>query len=153
MYLSERREFARYESLATDPDYKAEYDIASQVLDAIGMDYTPDGTVGVDVTVVYWRKANHIHQWFVDNVQNGVDDCDSYDVSREQLDELLQTAKSVRSNHELAEVRLPTSDGFFFGAVEYDNWYFEDVELTIEGLTKVLASAPEDSSFTYRASW
>ena len=21
---------------------------------------------------VYWRKANHIHKWFVDNIQNGI---------------------------------------------------------------------------------
>ena len=23
----------------------------------------------------YWRKANHIHKWFVDTCANGVDDC------------------------------------------------------------------------------
>ena len=29
-------------------------------------------------SVGYWRKANHIHKWFVDNVQNGEDDCKEY---------------------------------------------------------------------------
>lgn len=43
------------------------------------------------VEVGYWRKANHIHNWFVENVQNGVDDCDSYVVSREKLQELYDT--------------------------------------------------------------
>jgi len=33
--------------------------------------------------VGYWRKANHIHKWFVDNVQNGVDECLTYQVSIE----------------------------------------------------------------------
>jgi len=25
--------------------------------------------------VGYWRKANQIHNWFVENVQNGIDEC------------------------------------------------------------------------------
>ena len=29
----------------------------------------------------YWRKANQIHQWFVDNVQEGVDNCSEYYVT------------------------------------------------------------------------
>ena len=35
--------------------------------------------------VGYWRKANQIHKWFVDNVQDGVDDCGEYKVTKEQL--------------------------------------------------------------------
>jgi len=30
--------------------------------------------------VGYWRKDNHIHQWFVKNCQGGVDDCGLYEV-------------------------------------------------------------------------
>ena len=26
----------------------------------------------------YWRKANQIHSWFVENVQNGEDNCNEY---------------------------------------------------------------------------
>ena len=29
----------------------------------------------IDEEVGYWRKANAIHKWFVDNVQDGNDDC------------------------------------------------------------------------------
>ena len=39
--------------------------------------------------VGYWRKANAIHNWFVENVQNGNDDCGVYSVSKEQLEDLL----------------------------------------------------------------
>lgn len=28
------------------------------------------------VKVGYWRKANAVHKWFVENVQDGVDECD-----------------------------------------------------------------------------
>ena len=44
----------------------------------------------------YWRKANAIHKWFVDNAQDGVDDCDYYEVSKEQLEDLLDTCIQVR---------------------------------------------------------
>jgi hypothetical protein len=43
----------------------------------------------------YWRKANAIHEWFVQNVQGGVDDCREYYVSKENLQELLDTINRV----------------------------------------------------------
>jgi hypothetical protein len=46
--------------------------------------------------VGYWRKANAIHKWFVNNVQGYVDDCGYYEVSREQLEDLLDTCIQVR---------------------------------------------------------
>ena len=46
--------------------------------------------------VGYWRKANAIHRWFVENVQDGKDDCDYYEVSKEQLEELLGLCIKVR---------------------------------------------------------
>lgn len=49
----------------------------------------------IDCEVMYWRKANAIHKWFVDNVQGGKDDCDTYDVSIEQLKELLVLCTEV----------------------------------------------------------
>lgn len=47
--------------------------------------------------VAYWRKANQIHKWFVDNVQDGNDDCGSYYVSREKLQELLDLCKKIKA--------------------------------------------------------
>lgn len=45
--------------------------------------HTPSAEVSF--TVAYWRKANAIHKWFVDNVQDGIDECQSSYVSREKL--------------------------------------------------------------------
>lgn len=45
--------------------------------------------------VAYWRKANHIHGWFVDNVQDGKDDCQEYVVTQQQLAKLLETVREV----------------------------------------------------------
>ena len=46
------------------------------------------GTIVVGFEVCYWRKANQIHNWFVENVQDGDDDCRDYYVSEEDLEEL-----------------------------------------------------------------
>ena len=43
----------------------------------------------------YWRKANHIHTWFVNKVQGGTDDCSYYFVSKEQFLELKETCEKV----------------------------------------------------------
>jgi hypothetical protein len=46
----------------------------------------------------YWRKANHIHKWFVENIQDGNDDCGDYDVPREDLKRLLAICREVLSS-------------------------------------------------------
>lgn len=47
--------------------------------------------VWTESEVAYWRKANAIHKWFVDNVQDGKDDCREYDVDLDNLEELRGT--------------------------------------------------------------
>ena len=56
--------------------------------------------------VGYWRKANQIHNWFVQNVQKGNDDCDSYEVTKEQLERLLSICKEVINKTDLAEGKI-----------------------------------------------
>ena len=90
--------------------------------------------------VAYWRKANAIHQWFVDNCQGGEDDCRLAYVSYESLSELLNDVKSVLDNHELAEELLPTQEGFFFGSTAYDDYYWEDLEETKEQLEFIFSN-------------
>ena len=104
--------------------------------------------------VGYWRKANAIHRWFVENVQNGEDDCGCYNVSKEQLEELLEICRSIKSGTEDPKTLLPTQSGFFFGSTEYDEWYYEDIDSTIEILEKVLAETDFDNEvITYQSSW
>ena len=55
----------------------------------------------------YWRKANEIHNWFVENVQNGVDDCEYHEeVTKEALEELLTTCQKVLDSCELVEGKV-----------------------------------------------
>jgi MoxR-like ATPase len=103
--------------------------------------------------VAYWRKVNEIHAWFVKNVQNGVDDCGDYYVSREELQELLETVSKVLKNHKLAAELLPTQSGFFFGDTDYDQYYYEDLADTKKMLTEIVAEGEATGSYYYCSSW
>lgn len=107
--------------------------------------------------VGYWRKANQIHNWFVNNVQNGEDNCGEYHVYEEQLEELLGLCKQVLTNNELAKELLPSQSGFFFGGTEYDEWYFKNLEETIEIIETLLSERNEDGyldgNIYYQSSW
>lgn len=104
--------------------------------------------------VGYWRKANAIHRWFVDEVQGGVDDCDCYTVSKEQLEDLLDTCLRLKAGAEDPETLLPTQSGFFFGGTAYDEWYWQKIDYTIETLEKILKETDFDNEvITYQSSW
>lgn len=140
--------------------------------------------------VAYWGKANAIHKWFVDKVQNGNDDCGYYDVDIEQLQELLDICKEIKEkvilkdgyikngqtlvdgkfvdvyddgkfieNPEVCEELLPTKSGFFFGSTEYDEYYMDEINYTIERLEEIIKEEEEmnrDGIYTYieyHSSW
>jgi hypothetical protein len=103
--------------------------------------------------LVKWRKANQIHKWFVDNLQSGHDDCQSVNVSRDDIRNLLAICRDVLKHRNLAPSLLPTEDGFFFGSTEYDEHYFNDLEYTIEMLSPLLESEYDHCDFYYSSSW
>lgn len=87
----------------------------------------------------YWRKANAIHKWFVDNVQEGSDNCGEYLVTTEQLEKLLELVNEVLHNRDKADDLLPTHNGFFFGSLIYDEGYFDDLIQTKAIIENVLS--------------
>ena len=106
----------------------------------------------IGVTCAYWRKANQIHKWFVDNVQGGNDNCGEYYVSHEKLKELRETCRQALFAKDPS--LLPPQAGFFFGSYDIDEWYWRDIKDTIKQLDRVFAM-PEMSnlSFYYTSSW
>ena len=103
---------------------------------------------------MYWRKANAIHKWFVDNVQEGVDDCRPYEVSREKLKELVALCRKVLTERGKATELLPPSEGFFFGSKDIDEYYWQYLEETANALTEVLdTEGIEGWYFEYQSSW
>lgn len=122
--------------------------------------------------VGYWRKANAIHKFFVDNVQNGVDDQKEYKVPYEVFlklkgicDELLKKAteegyvpastdfKASNALKKECEDKLPTQGGFLFGSLEYDWMYFNDIELTLNIINPVLEGWEEADGDYYYSCW
>lgn len=118
------------------------------------------GNVAIDLSkltqlefeVMYWRKVNAIHQWFVDNVQGGNDNCEEYYVDREILEKLITTIEHVLEHKDDAEKLLPTAEGFFFGSDEMDEYYWDQLHETRWTLKEAIEKHPNDDYY-YRASW
>jgi hypothetical protein len=102
----------------------------------------------------YWRKANQIHKWFVDNVQGGVDNCGEYLVDMKALERLLELVNEVLQDRDKAKELLPTTNGFFFGDISYDESYFDDLINTkaiIENVLSIVELRKYD--IYYSSSW
>ena len=105
----------------------------------------------VILDIGYWRKANAIHDYFVNVVGNCDDDCRPIDVYGEDLENLRELCKKVLADHSLAKELLPTASGFFFGSTEYDDYYFEYLQDTIKIIDEALKT--NNNHFIYQASW
>jgi hypothetical protein len=146
MYLSAKRYVSEYRK--SDEALRGELDKLSDLTGGLEIQE-------VSCEAMYWRKANAIHDWFVKNVQGGVDNCGEYFVPREKLQELLELCKEVMANKGRAVELLPTASGFFFGSTDFDDYYFEDVQSTITRLEELLSNSEiaDNFEFYYQSSW
>lgn len=105
--------------------------------------------------VGYWRKSNAIHRWFVENVQDGEDDCCYHrPVTKDDLEALFEVCRRVIGNHHLAGELLPSQSGFFFGNTEYDEWYFKDIKNTADLCEELIESFDfKNYDLYYVSSW
>lgn len=110
-------------------------------------------TSSVSFKVGYWRKANAIHAWFVKHCQAGVDDCNSYSVSREDLIDLKDSCTAVLADNSKANSLLPPQAGFFFGSTEINDYYLDDLKLTIKIIDRCLKERLSTWDFSYNSSW
>ena len=142
---------------------------------------TPDfSNVVVKSMVGYWRKANAIHGWIVDKCGKGVDECQTIYLSDEDLLNLRNDCIKALANPnreyqiennkvfyqlcdylnkleqpitvENYENPLQPVEGFFFGGNELSDYYFYQLEYTIDLITSLLESDHE-LGFSYHASW
>ena len=122
-------------------------------------DIKPERISYIVEQVGYWRKANQIHNWFVETCQGGVDECQEVYVSIDQMKELADLCRQVILDPSKAEELLPTSSGFFFGSTDIDEWYIEQLRYTADRLTELVKIAENESkndnyiSFYYQSSW
>lgn len=121
-----------------------------------------DPTKVIEITekAAYWRKASHIHNWFVQNACEGKDDCKEHWVSKDMMEELVEKCKIIihgweweegeeekpyleretctKKTRKLAERTLPQVEGFFFGGTEVNGWYLEGCKETVAQLTPII---------------
>jgi hypothetical protein len=163
MYLKYRRSFHGYEH-TSQPEEKQKYHDLVETAGIEGMVTNDSPFIEIEATVIYWRKANAIHGWFVNELGGGEDNCQNIYVSREKLVELRNLcfdALSVPAGMTLQEhapTVLPPTSGFFFGSYEIDDWYVKDLERTMEEIDRILPMLPADGEgwdwgLTYQASW
>lgn len=117
-----------------------------------------DGYTGIfiEVPALYWRKFNALHNHIVEVWGNGRDECQPIEIPVDGLRTIRDKMQIILENKDMAEEILPTKDGFFFGPIEYDDWYFENVENTRDELTQFLEKVDklEDDVYpVYQASW
>ena len=121
--------------------------------------------ISISYPIGYWRKANAIHNWFVQNVQDNRDECQKSYVSAQDLRDLREACQAVLAtqNNSLVSVAEVAEDnglaplaGFFFGGTEYDEYYYDDLEYTIKMIDRIEKSGVFDNAWTdieYQASW
>jgi hypothetical protein len=152
MYLTKKIYVKNWEHTPKERRSKLSLKIGSKKID------TKKAT-HVELEVAYWRQANMVHQWFVENVQEGVDNCAQYYVEYQQLVELYKICVGIKELFEqygtsqefekLAKEVLPTTEGCFFGNYEYAEEYMTDIEDTIEQLKDL----SKDEEYYYHSSW
>ena len=131
-----------------------------------------DGVAGINAkgidsvkeSFAYWRKANAIHAWIVENVQCGEDNCGNYYFTEDAMEELLELVNEVldapaERQKEVAKELLPMQDGFFFGDTSYNDknfgYYISDLLYTKDILERAIEEASNSNSiyFEYWSSW
>jgi hypothetical protein len=102
MYLAKKHYIQNWDHMRPEQRYTVSVRQGGKRLKTI----RPERITYVVEEVAYWRKANQIHKWFVENVQGGNDDCKEYYVEREQLKELLATVSTVLQGSQLVAGKI-----------------------------------------------
>lgn len=110
-----------------------------------------EGVFTIFHQAAYWRKANAIHAWFVDIVQDCNDDCGYYELTQQHLKQLKQVCEDALETNNTEH--LQPRGGFFFGSLDIDDWFWNDVKRTIKQLNDVLAMDWNSRRFFYHSSW
>lgn len=88
--------------------------------------------------VMYWRKANAVHGWFLEKTNTAKDfNCGEIKVDMELLKLFIKEGRAVLANRmakepDVEKLFMPTRSGFFFGGTEYDEYYYDSIERTVE---------------------
>lgn len=117
--------------------------------------------------VGYWRGARAIHDWFVNNVQNGDDDCRDYYVEEEQFRELLNIINQILGKDTKNKIINELTGGFdmekakellpddnFDPNINYGEYYLENLIKTKKIIEEIFdKKILEQIDIDYCSSW
>jgi hypothetical protein len=112
-------------------------------------------------------KANHIFNWFINNVMCGCISQDYYEVTKEQFESLLNVCNEVKSSfsynnekyvvsEDVAKKCLPIMEkrGMFFGTDRYNEIYASQVIDVVNIVSDVLKTTDfEKETIYFNAIW
>lgn len=169
MYLSKKTYVKKWEHQSDENSF----DVSIKKGGVTYPNIKPERVSYVTEEVMYWRKANQIHGWFVNNCEEHTPDV-KYSLDRNQLVDLVSDCKKVleilntspkttkqvvggwkNGEDYMIDVEvydnvdevlkiLPPTQGFFFGSSDIDGWYKEQIEETITTLEEELSATEAD---------
>ena len=102
----------------------------------------------ITLDVAYWRKANQIMNWFTKH-PDWDEDRQEVSVYGKDLLDLASLCNTVLADHSKAEELLPSMEGFFFGSTDYDEYYFADLQDTVD----MLKDTDPQEVYKFTVSW
>lgn len=113
-------------------------------------EYTDDSLEDVG----YFRKVNFLHLWVEENLNNGEStNCEFIEIPKAKLDELIDSLRKVRNDNSLAAELLPSCSRLFFGSINYDDWYFKNIDEALETFTKIKNTTDFNTQKVLYYSW
>ena len=110
----------------------------------------------------YWRKANQIREWIVNRFDcEGRFEDNGYtilapeelQVLRDACMTILEAKEEGMATPTFCSKILPSSDGFFFGSTDYDEWYFEQLEDTVKIIDNALETTDWENEIVAYYEW
>ena len=104
------------------------------------------------IELKFFRKVNFLITFF-EKYGLDVDNQTPLRINEDMVKDLINACNTVLENHEEAPKVLPTTPGFFFGSLAYDDAYFEDVKEVKQTWEDILLpemeNAANDEEFTF----
>ena len=91
--------------------------------------------------LAYFRKVNFLFEFFSGSLN---EDETTAVITRGEMEELIDKCEFVLNNRDKASEILPTCDGFFFGSLDYDDYYFESVAKVLLSFQVILENYSDD---------
>lgn len=146
--------------------YTASKDLANAFAEYIEISSGDDFLANLARTrgvIGYWRKFSALHDWMVQNIQGGDDDCGKYELDYDDLVALREKVKRAIIKHDMDI--FPPSTGFFFNPVDYEDWHWNNMQNLLNFLDFLFMNVENrkgnvhfigdewDARIEYQASW